>query len=156
MASRVDLPDKLYFKIGEVAKITGVKQHVLRYWESEFPSIRPQKTKSNQRLYRRRDLEATLAIKHLLYDQRFTIEGAKKYLREQGTDASLPPPDPEQVAAQAKKEALAELDLAVSSAQTAVVDQFHRRLLELRAEIVAFKEQFERDPHTNIPDVKED
>jgi DNA-binding transcriptional MerR regulator len=76
------LPDKQYFKIGEVARITGVKPHVLRYWESEFSSIRPQKTRTNQRLYRRRDVELLLRIKRLLYQEGFTIAGANKRLRE--------------------------------------------------------------------------
>jgi len=77
-----ELPDKQYFKIGEVSRITGVKPHVLRYWESEFSSIRPQKSRSNQRLYRRRDVELLLQIKQLLYEQGYTIAGAVKRLRE--------------------------------------------------------------------------
>jgi DNA-binding transcriptional MerR regulator len=76
------LPDKLYFKIGEVAELTGVKTHVLRYWESEFSSFRPAKSRTNQRLYRRKDVEFILRLKDLLYNQGFTIAGAKKKLRE--------------------------------------------------------------------------
>jgi len=76
-----ELPDKLYFKIGEVAKLVGVKPYVLRYWETEFPSIRPGKTESKHRLYRRRDVEALLEIRRLLHDERYTIEGAKRRLR---------------------------------------------------------------------------
>ena len=76
----VDIPDKLYFKIGEVCKITGVKQHVLRYWESEFSVIRPQRATSKQRLYRRVDVENILLIKKLLQEEGFTIAGARKYL----------------------------------------------------------------------------
>jgi len=75
------VPDKLYFKIGEVAKLVGVKPYVLRYWETEFPSVRPGKTRSKHRLYRRRDVEALLEIKRLLHKERYTIEGAKKRLR---------------------------------------------------------------------------
>jgi len=74
------LPNKLYFRIGEVAKLAGVKPYVLRYWETEFPSIEPKKTGTNHRLYRRKDVETVLEIKRLLYDQRFTIEGARKHL----------------------------------------------------------------------------
>ncbi len=74
-------PDKLYFKIGEVARIVGVKPYVLRYWETEFSALRPGKTRSKHRLYRRRDVETLLRIKILLHDQRFTIEGARKQLR---------------------------------------------------------------------------
>jgi DNA-binding transcriptional MerR regulator len=83
------LPDKLFFRIGEVGRITGVKPYVLRYWESVFPRIRPQKTRSGQRLYRRKDVETVLLVKKLLWDQRFTIEGARKRLREvQGADGA--------------------------------------------------------------------
>ena len=75
------LPDKLYFKIGEVASIVGVKPYVLRYWESEFNIVRPAKTRSKHRLYRRRDVETLLEIKRLLHEQRYTIEGARKRLK---------------------------------------------------------------------------
>lgn len=75
------IPDKQFFKIGEVSRITGVKAHVLRYWETEFPSLRPQKTRSNQRIYRKRDVELLLQIKGLLYNEGFTIAGARKKLR---------------------------------------------------------------------------
>jgi len=77
-----EIPEKLYFKIGEVADITGIKPYVLRYWEKEFPSIRPQKTKTNQRVYQKRDVEAVLLIKSLLYDNKFTIAGAREKLKE--------------------------------------------------------------------------
>jgi len=80
-AGSPELPDKLYFKIGEVAKIVGVKPYVLRYWETEFPAIRPGKTRSKHRLYRRRDVEALLEIKRLLHNERYTIEGAKRRLK---------------------------------------------------------------------------
>jgi DNA-binding transcriptional MerR regulator len=75
------VPDKLYFKIGEVAALVGVKPHVLRYWESEFSIVKPSKTRSRHRLYRRRDVETLLHIKQLLHDDRFTIEGARKRLK---------------------------------------------------------------------------
>ncbi len=76
------IPDKLYYKIGEVAKFTGIKTHVLRYWETEFKSIRPNKSRSNQRLYRKQDIDLILYLKDLLYNQGFTIAGARKKLRE--------------------------------------------------------------------------
>jgi DNA-binding transcriptional MerR regulator len=85
------LPDKLYFKIGEVADIVGVKPYVLRYWESEFTIIKPAKTRSKHRLYRRKDVETLLQIKRLLHEQRFTIEGARKRLK------SLPKEDRQQI-----------------------------------------------------------
>jgi DNA-binding transcriptional MerR regulator len=77
-----EIPNKQYFKIGEVAELAGVEPYVLRYWETEFKAIRPEKTRSNQRLYRRRDVEAVLQIKRLLYDEGFRIDGAKRRLRE--------------------------------------------------------------------------
>ena len=76
------IPDKLYFKIGEVKKITGVEPHVLRYWESEFKIIRPQRASSKQRLYRRVDVENILTIKKLLYEDGYTVPGARKLLKE--------------------------------------------------------------------------
>jgi DNA-binding transcriptional MerR regulator len=76
------IPEKLYYKIGEVAKFTGIKTHVLRYWETEFKAIRPNKSRSNQRLYRKQDIELILRLKDLLYNQGFTIAGARKKLRE--------------------------------------------------------------------------
>ncbi len=75
------LPDKLYFKIGEVATIVGVKPYVLRYWETEFSIVKPTKARSKHRLYRRRDVETLLQIKRLLHEERFTIEGARKRLK---------------------------------------------------------------------------
>jgi DNA-binding transcriptional MerR regulator len=78
----VELPNKLYFRIGEVAKILGVKPYVLRYWETEFSVLKPGKTPSRHRLYRRRDVETLLEIKRLLYEEGFTIAGAKKRIKE--------------------------------------------------------------------------
>src|SRR5438445_13778106 len=80
----VDVPDRLYFKIGEVAKLVGVKPYVLRYWETEFSVLRPGKTRARHRLYRRKDVETLLEIRRLLYAERYTIEGAKRRLRESG------------------------------------------------------------------------
>ena len=76
----IEIPDKLYFKIGEVAKMAEVPTHVLRYWESEFSGIRPKRASSNQRLYRRQDVELILKIKVLLHHQGYTIAGARKVL----------------------------------------------------------------------------
>ncbi len=75
------IPDKLYFRIGEAAKLVGVEDYVLRFWESEFPSLRPAKSASGQRLYRRQEIELLRRVKHLLYDEGYTIEGARKLLR---------------------------------------------------------------------------
>jgi len=76
------VPDKLYFKIGEVAKIIGVEPYGLRYWETEFPEITPVKSKSRQRLYKRQDVELIQQIRDLLYQQKFTIKGAKSRIKE--------------------------------------------------------------------------
>ncbi|MGI8811285.1 MAG: MerR family transcriptional regulator [Pyrinomonadaceae bacterium] len=77
----VVIPEKIYFKIGEVCELVGVQAHVLRYWETEFSMLAPQKNRSGQRSYRRRDVEIALRIKQLLYDEMFTIAGAKKKLQ---------------------------------------------------------------------------
>ncbi len=80
------LPDKLYFRIGEVAEIVGVEPHVLRYWETEFRSIRPEKSRRGQRVYSRRDVDTLLQVKELLYGHRYTIAGAKRKLRTEGLE----------------------------------------------------------------------
>ena len=79
-ASAALIPEKLFFKIGEVCDIAGVQAHVLRYWETEFSMLAPQKNRAGQRTYRRRDVEMALRIKELLYDEQYTIAGAKKKL----------------------------------------------------------------------------
>jgi DNA-binding transcriptional MerR regulator len=89
------IPQKLFFKIGEVCELAGVQAHVLRYWETEFPMLAPQKNRAGQRTYRRRDVEMALRIKELLYDEQYTIAGAKKKLaaeiRGPGRDTSEAP-----------------------------------------------------------------
>ena len=91
------IPDKTYFRIGEVAKLVGIEPYVLRFWETEFKTMVPPKSRSKQRMYRRRDLETILVVKHLLYVERFTIEGARKRLievqRAQRPGAVTPPPE---------------------------------------------------------------
>jgi DNA-binding transcriptional MerR regulator len=76
------VPEKAFFRIGEVSRIVGVPPYVIRYWESEFKTVRPSRTNSDQRLYRRSDVKALLLIKKLLYDQKFTISGAKKRIQQ--------------------------------------------------------------------------
>jgi DNA-binding transcriptional MerR regulator len=83
------IPDKLYYRIGEVEAITGVPAYVLRYWESEFKLLRPKKNPAGQRLYRKKDLELVLRIKGLLYDERLTLEGAKKRLRNESRASQM-------------------------------------------------------------------
>ncbi len=115
------LPTKLYFRIGEVASLVGVEPHVLRYWETEFRSIRPQKSARGQRVYSRRDLDTVLRIRELLYQRGFTIAGARKELRDRGIEPR-PPEDP--------------------TARSA--DKMRTTLLELRDEIRALMAEFER------------
>jgi len=86
-------PDKLFYKIGEVSKIVGVEPYVLRYWETEFNFLKPRKNKSGQRVYIKKDVELLLAIKRLLYQERYTIEGVRKRL---GFNSGNSDPKPEQ------------------------------------------------------------
>src|SRR5512134_3061851 len=102
MAEEAHVGEKRYYRIGEVSQITGVKPYVLRYWESEFRLMAPHKSRSKQRLYRQKDIETVLAIKRLLYEERYTIAGARRRLRELGSAArsdakaaaARPGPDP--------------------------------------------------------------
>ena len=112
MTSRRELPAKLYYRIGEVAGLVGVEPHVLRYWETEFRSIRPQKSAKGQRVYTRRDVETLLKVKELLYAHRFTIAGARRKLREGGVE----PPGPD--------------DASVEEVQ-----RMRRALLDIRGEV---------------------
>ena len=80
MPDQVEIPDKLYFRIGEVSKLVAVPTHVLRFWETEFKKIRPKRTPTGQRLYTQKDIRLILKIKNLLYEKRFTIEGARQHL----------------------------------------------------------------------------
>ena len=86
------IPDKLFFKIGEVCDLVGVQAHVLRYWETEFPMLSPQKNQSGQRSYRKKDVEIALKIKQLLYKEMFTIAGARKKLQSDSRQANQPKP----------------------------------------------------------------
>ena len=86
--NRAAIPDKLYFRVGDVSRIAGVPAHVLRFWESEFSQIRPKRTSSGQRLYRKKDVETILEIKDLLYRKKFTIPGARQHLRDRTALAS--------------------------------------------------------------------
>jgi DNA-binding transcriptional MerR regulator len=87
-----EIPDKLYFRIGEVARLAGIKPYVLRFWETEFPALGPKKSGTGHRLYRRKEVQLVLEIKRLLYEKRFTIEGARKFLdsRPKNGEAAAP------------------------------------------------------------------
>jgi DNA-binding transcriptional MerR regulator len=83
-----EIPNKLYFRIGDVAKLAGIKPYVLRFWETEFPGLGPKKSGTGHRLYRRKDVELVLEIKRLLYEKRYTIEGARKFLESKPKPAA--------------------------------------------------------------------
>jgi len=100
----VTIPDKSYFRIGEVGRILGVEPYVIRFWESEFKSVRPIRSRSDQRLYRRRDVEELLTIKFLLYEDMFTIAGAKKRLARMKRVESTPENKSDGVLADIKRE----------------------------------------------------
>ncbi|THB70554.1 MAG: MerR family transcriptional regulator [Desulfobulbaceae bacterium] len=115
-----EIPDKLYFKIGEVSKLADVAPHVLRYWETEFSDIKPKRANSKQRLYRREDVELILVIKDLLHDQGYTISGAKKLIGDAEDIASL-----------------------ASPVETHEVSE---RLITVKEELLALKKLLNRDP----------
>jgi DNA-binding transcriptional MerR regulator len=92
------MPEKQYYRIGEVERLTGIRAYVLRFWESEFPSIAPQKSRSGQRMYRRKDIETVLEIKDLLYEQKFTIKGARRRLAGLARGEAPAPVEPEWLA----------------------------------------------------------
>jgi DNA-binding transcriptional MerR regulator len=116
------LPDKLFFKIGEVADLVGVKPHVLRYWESEFPSLKPMKTRGSHRVYKRRDVEIAMLIRRLLHDEGFTIPGARKRLKQLDRHLVTSEPDP----AAAREVALRAELLGVRHALVALLGEIDR------------------------------
>ena len=129
MTRRTQLPDKLFFKIGEVAEIVGVKPHALRYWETEFPALRPKKTRGAHRQYSRKDVELAMLIRQLLHDEGFTIPGARKRIRDLGRHQRSSPPEPRaarEVALRAEllglRQQLAELLDQLASASSAPIE----------------------------------
>lgn len=128
MTATMDYPKKLYYSISEVAAITGVKAHVLRYWESEFPSLHPRKTRAGSRRYRPVDIEAVLAIKELLYDKGFKIAGARKALREEKAVDAAPAGDPQ-----------IDLDLHAEG-EVVLPEQAREQLAMVRAELESILE----------------
>jgi DNA-binding transcriptional MerR regulator len=90
---RPEIPDKLYFRIGEVSRLAGIKPYVLRFWETEFSSLGPKKSGKGHRLYRRKDVELVLEIKRLLYEKRYTIEGARKFLETRPRETAAKAPE---------------------------------------------------------------
>ena len=104
-AEAPEIPDRLFFRIGDVSGLAGVETHVLRFWESKFPTLSPQKTSNGQRRYRRKDVQTVLEIKRLLYDEGYTIAGARKALRERigKKQKALPAPRQENLLAAGNK-----------------------------------------------------
>jgi DNA-binding transcriptional MerR regulator len=123
------LPEKLYFRIGEVAELVGVEPHVLRYWEREFRTIRPTKSAKGQRVYSRRDVENLMRVRELLYKEGFTIAGAKKKLVRVGLDVDDERANrPDEPAAEPHGQGPSEADAA----------RAHEQLLAMRQEIESF------------------
>ena len=98
------IPDKLFYRIGEVSRIAGVPATVLRFWEGEFRRIKPRRTDAGQRMYRRSDVELILEIKDLLYNQKFTIKGARRYLKEKSRTSETPSPPRHEIVRQLRNE----------------------------------------------------
>jgi DNA-binding transcriptional MerR regulator len=129
-----EIPDKLYFRIGEVARLAAIKPYVLRFWETEFAGLGPKKSGTGHRLYRRKDVELVLEIKRLLYEQRFTIEGARKLLENR------PKLDPARAAGKPAKSKPSKAGARGPEAQaglfldpTPLLDSFRRELTEILA-----------------------
>src|SRR5260370_22086608 len=123
---RPEIPDKLYFRIGEVSRLAGIKPYVLRFWETEFSSLGPKKSGKGHRLYRRKDVELVLEIKRLLYEKRYTIEGARKFLEARPREAAGKSSD-----GAAKKSKRSQGDLFNDASP--VVDQIRKELSEILA-----------------------
>lgn len=119
------IPSKLFFKIGEVCELTDTQPYVLRYWESEFPALAPAKNNSGQRIYRRRDIETILRIKTLLYEEGFTIAGAKKKLELEMKDQAKGTP--------------------VTPSTTPTGDEFKDEVKEIKAELNGLLDMLDRD-----------
>jgi DNA-binding transcriptional MerR regulator len=121
---RLKHPVKLYYRIGEVSEIVGVEPHVLRYWETEFRSIRPQKSRKGQRIYSRKDVEKLISVKDLLYTHGFTIAGARKKLREGGAEPAAPEEEQKRVTVRTRLlEIRAEVASLLSELESGVVVQ---------------------------------
>lgn len=105
--TEAEIPDKRYFRIGEVSDLTGIETYVLRYWETEFRQIKPVRSRAGQRLYRRQDIRAVLEIKALLYDKRYTIAGAQQYLEARSQVAHLRGRGPQPITFEELREELA-------------------------------------------------
>ena len=132
-----EIPEKSLFRIGEVSRLTATKAFVLRYWESEFPTLQPVKSPSGHRLYRRQDIEAVFEIKRLLYEEGFTIAGARKHLAEQNGSAEP------SVSSEAHREVL---PAPIVTAKHGPAARAHKKfLLDLHEELLAILTLLERE-----------
>ncbi len=145
----VQIPEKTYFKIGEIAKLLNLEPYVLRYWETEFEQLRPEKTKTGQRAYQRRDVELLVQIRELLYEDMYTIAGARRQLvlNRQG---ELPLVEDESASEQLVQ-TQAELELAQSElAETrATMNAQAEEIESLNAEILSLQDRIEASPSSN-------
>jgi DNA-binding transcriptional MerR regulator len=132
------IPDKLYFKIGEVSKIVAVKPYVLRYWETEFKELGPLKSRSNQRLYRRKDVELLVDIKRLLYSEGFTISGARKQVRDilrgrsKGQDPASLVQQNEAFTKARSESAESQVNLGFAASNKKFLEEIHKELTEIK------------------------
>lgn len=132
----IAIPEKQYFKIGEVSEILDVEPYVLRYWESEFKILKPTRTRARQRLYHKKDLELLMEIKHLLYDEKFTIAGAKKRLQEMKKQSSAERKARKPTKTVRGKEESGEVDLkSHNSPPTSQPGDYKEILLEIKKEL---------------------
>lgn len=128
-----EIPDKLYFRIGEVARLAGIKPYVLRFWETEFQNLGPKKSGTGHRLYRRKDVEMVLEIKHLLYEKRYTIEGARKFLENRARPLEVvKPAGKRQKAAKAAPKGEPQGSL-FGDLPAAALDKIRQELIEIAA-----------------------
>lgn len=154
------IPEKIFFKIGEVCDIVDVQAHVLRYWETEFPQLSPQKNRSGQRSYRRRDVEIALRIKELLYEDEYTIAGARKKLQHELRESSrlkIVPNEPVLLPPIVEEEVLEELDdfdpepevqqpRAVASEPPPIGSDRRQALTDLASQLLELRELLKRKP----------
>jgi DNA-binding transcriptional MerR regulator len=131
-AESTTIPDRLYFKIGDAARICGVKTYVLRFWETQFPQLKPNKSGTGQRLYRRRDVELALRIKQLVHEEGYTLAGARQVLEQvRGVTPTFPPEAPPEV----EREPQSRLPLAIATALAQTPESVATAILLARAEL---------------------
>jgi DNA-binding transcriptional MerR regulator len=128
-----EIPDKLYFRIGEVARLAAIKPYVLRFWETEFHVLDPKKSGTGHRLYRRKDVQLVFEIKQLLYEKRYTIEGARKFLegRAKNGDSAAPAPESPSKRSPAKQAVAGPVQTGFFDVPSSVLETVRKELLEI-------------------------